>query len=57
MARQTELMRDLGETLRVSSVRPLVVITGDHAPPFGNVGDRAAFSAKRVPVLILRPLS
>lgn len=55
ISKQAELLRVLGEALRTSSVRPLVVISGDHAPPFGDVRDRAVFSPNSVPVLLLRP--
>lgn len=35
--------------------RPLVVVIGDHAPPFLNARARAAFDRGTVPALILRP--
>lgn len=53
--KQAALMSDIGTALRASPERPLVVIAGDHVPPFGDVTDRAAFSSTRVPVYILRP--
>lgn len=53
--RQSELMRDIGEAVRTAPTPPLVVIAGDHAPPFGDVRDRAAFSKDSVPVILVRP--
>lgn len=56
IARHAELMRDISVALRDSPERPLVVIVGDHAPPFGDVGNREAFWTDRVPVFVVRPL-
>lgn len=36
-------------------VRPLVVIAGDHSPPFNWLDERSAFNSARVPVYILTP--
>lgn len=35
--------------------RPLVIITGDHSPPFNWIDERSAFSSARVPVYVLTP--
>ncbi|WP_431259101.1 hypothetical protein ACQ86G_02155 [Roseateles chitinivorans] len=49
LATVADLARDL------PSPRPLVVVIGDHAPPFLDVHARAAFDRRTVPALILRP--
>jgi hypothetical protein len=55
--KQAQLLADLAQALRASGKRPLVVIAGDHAPPFGDAADRANFETGSVPVVILRPKS
>lgn len=56
------LMERLGDVLAAVSVRMsasrsplLVVITGDHAPPFANRHAREQFDAARVPTYVLTP--
>lgn len=53
---QAELLATVASLARELPVpRPLVVVIGDHAPPFLNVRARGAFDPVTVPAYILRP--
>jgi phosphoglycerol transferase MdoB-like AlkP superfamily enzyme len=45
----------IGEAARAAKVPPLVIVVGDHAPPFAQRATRARFDASRVPVIVLLP--
>jgi hypothetical protein len=51
----TAVLRHLRHTLETVSVAPLVVVVGDHAPPFSNRLSRQAFLQDKVPVAVLVP--
>jgi hypothetical protein len=56
LAAQSKLLAKVAALARELPVpRPLVVIVGDHAPPFLNARARGAFSTGVVPAFILRP--
>lgn len=50
-----ELLRDIGRTIRTLERHPLVVIVGDHSPPFWRRTDREQFSQTSVPLVLLVP--
>lgn len=50
-----QLLARLESTLAVSEATPFLVIVGDHMPPFGEVSNREAFSANRVPMFVMTP--
>jgi hypothetical protein len=51
----TDVLRKLRQTLETLSVAPLVVVIGDHAPPFSNKLSREAFVNDKVPATVLVP--
>lgn len=51
----TAVLRQLRQKLDTLSVAPLVVVIGDHAPPFSNKLSRQAFLQGKVPVAVLIP--
>jgi hypothetical protein len=51
----TAVLRHLRHTLETVSVAPLVVVVGDHAPPFSNKLSRQAFIQNKVPLAVLVP--
>jgi hypothetical protein len=51
----TAVLRKLRQTLETVSVAPLVVVVGDHAPPFSNKLSRQAFLQDKVPAAVLVP--
>jgi hypothetical protein len=51
----TAVLRNLRQTLETLPVAPLVVIVGDHAPPFSNKLSRQAFLQDKVPAAVLVP--
>jgi hypothetical protein len=55
-AAQSRVLATVADLARnLPSPRPLVVVIGDHAPPFLDRRARAAFDQSTVPALILRP--
>lgn len=50
------VLQHLEQELSASKAAPLVVVVGDHAPPFAEASNRAAFDDDEVPVLVLTPL-
>lgn len=50
-----EVLDRLRAALQHAAVPPLVVVLGDHAPPFAVRDSRDAFSADRVPAYVLVP--
>jgi hypothetical protein len=46
----------IGTTLQQTKSAPMVVVVGDHAPPFLSTVDRQAFESRRVPAIVLTPL-
>jgi len=50
-----ELLAYLEEKLIRSESTPLVVVVGDHGPPFSETANREVFEADRVPLFVLRP--
>lgn len=56
LAAHGALLRHLGQALARTPVAPLVVVAGDHAPPFSLRGERDQFSRQAVPVFVLEPL-
>ena len=51
-----EVLRRVAAVARESQVQPLIIIVGDHAPPFNSLSSRRAFRSKEVPTYILQPL-
>lgn len=51
----TAVLRHLRQTLETISAAPLVVVVGDHAPPFRNKLSRQAFLQDKVPAAVLVP--
>ena len=50
------VMRTIGGIVRqLESPLPLIVIVGDHAPPFVDKRSRSEFSATTVPAYVLEP--
>ena len=47
--------RALGSQMSGLQPAPLIIIAGDHAPPFQNAADKSRFSKEIVPVYILVP--
>jgi hypothetical protein len=50
-----QVLNDLRTELQRATVTPLVVVLGDHAPPFALRDSREAFSAEKVPAYVLVP--
>lgn len=48
-------LRRVGEYIRAERSVPLVVVVGDHAPPFADADNRHAFVADRVPYWVMTP--
>ncbi|MDT7834482.1 hypothetical protein [Aquabacterium sp. OR-4] len=55
LAAQSLLLDQLAAGLTRLSVKPLVIVVGDHAPPFSRRTDREQFSSTHVPALLLQP--
>ena len=55
IAATTSVLRQLSQELKKLPVKPLVVVIGDHAPPFSSKLSRAAFLANHVPAVLLVP--
>lgn len=55
MSRLGEVLDALESQMAQLAHPPLVVITGDHAPPFAEDASRRAFDAQQVPLYILTP--
>jgi hypothetical protein len=51
----TAVLRELRQTLETVTLAPLVVVVGDHAPPFSNKLSRQAFLQDKVPAAVLVP--
>ncbi len=49
------LLAQLESTLAASEATPFLVVVGDHMPPFGEVSNREAFMAHRVPIVVMTP--
>lgn len=50
-----DLLAHLESTLAASNTTPFLVVVGDHMPPFGEVTNREAFVAHRVPMFVMTP--
>jgi len=50
-----QVLRDVRQTLLDSSAKPLVLILGDHSPPFRETSARSQFDPRSVPAYVLRP--
>lgn len=50
-----DLLARLESTLAASEATPFLVVVGDHMPPFGEVTNRDAFVAHRVPMFVMTP--
>ncbi|MEF7614738.1 sulfatase-like hydrolase/transferase [Aquincola sp. MAHUQ-54] len=50
-----DLLALLESTLAASETTPFLVVVGDHMPPFGEVTNREAFIAHRVPMFVMTP--
>ncbi|MCR5866959.1 hypothetical protein [Aquincola sp. J276] len=50
-----DLLAHLESTLAASDATPFLVVVGDHMPPFGEVTNREAFIAHRVPMFVITP--
>lgn len=50
-----DLLARLESTLAASNATPFLVVVGDHMPPFGEMSNREAFVAHRVPMFVLTP--
>lgn len=55
VARFGHLLNEVELGLSALRQPPLVVLVGDHAPPFISVDSRNAFDASKVPLFVLRP--
>ena len=51
-AEQAALMTDVAAMLRSLPVPPVVMITGDHSPPYGSLDARNAFDPAVVPLVV-----
>lgn len=51
-----QFLKRVGEYIRAERSVPLVVIVGDHAPPFADADNRHAFAADKVPYWVMTPL-
>ncbi|WP_457326284.1 hypothetical protein, partial [Roseateles sp. P5_E11] len=49
------LLANLEVGLTNLQTAPLVVVVGDHAPPFVAIASQQAFAPARVPLFVLRP--
>jgi hypothetical protein len=47
----------VGELARSQAPAPLIVVVGDHAPPFVEASSRQAFAADKVPYWIITPVN
>jgi hypothetical protein len=50
-----DVLERIGSAAAASPVLPLVVVVGDHAPPFGKRSSRDRFDATHVPAFVLTP--
>lgn len=50
-----DLLARLEGSLATSQATPFLVVVGDHMPPFGEVSNREAFVARRVPMFVMTP--
>jgi hypothetical protein len=50
-----DLLARLEGSLAASQATPFVVVVGDHMPPFGEMSNREAFIAHRVPMFVMTP--
>lgn len=50
-----DLLARLEGSLAASQATPFVVVVGDHMPPFGEMSNREAFVAHRVPMFVMTP--
>lgn len=55
LAATAEVLRQLRSGIDTTRVAPLVVVVGDHAPPFADKLSRQAFLADKVPAVVLVP--
>jgi hypothetical protein len=55
VGRLGEVLSILETQLAALSSTPLVVVVGDHAPPFGDKENREVFDIGQVPVILLQP--
>lgn len=51
-----QVLHDIGVELQLAKSAPMVVIVGDHAPPFLSTIDRRAFESRSVPAIVLTPI-
>lgn len=56
LADHIRLLSIIAQGLAARQGQPMVVIAGDHSPPFNSTRERSAFSSHMVPVYILRPI-
>jgi phosphoglycerol transferase MdoB-like AlkP superfamily enzyme len=56
LAAHIQLLSVIAQGLVARQGQPMVVVAGDHSPPFNSTRERSAFSANTVPVYILRPI-
>lgn len=50
-----DVLAGLEATLAASEATPFLVVVGDHMPPFGELSNRKAFVANRVPMFVMTP--
>lgn len=50
-----DLLGRLEGSLATSQATPFLVVVGDHMPPFGEMSNREAFVAHRVPMFVMTP--
>lgn len=55
VAIQGDLLRHLSKKIASVKPSPLVIVIGDHAPPFSRRASRSAFSGRNVPAYVLMP--
>jgi hypothetical protein len=55
LAAHQRFLKHLGAALRRRTDKPLVVIVGDHAPPFVDAEERSTFKTDQVPYWVLEP--
>lgn len=55
LARAGETLRHLRDAIKHVEPRPLVIVVGDHAPPFANMHSRQAYLQDKVPAAVLLP--
>ena len=56
LSAHARLLTNLTEKLVSKSERPLVIIVGDHSPPFVSKNERSLYSKNKVPLYIMRPI-